>query len=81
MTHDTVGNIWLFQIGDIFWCQRHGQSADRILVMEQGQLAESGTHKELLAEDGIYAGLYRRQFNKNDDAARELAQAIPLAVL
>ena len=57
------------------------QSADRILVMEQGRLAESGTHDELLAQEGLYAGLYRRQFNKNDDAAMELAQAIPLAIL
>jgi subfamily B ATP-binding cassette protein MsbA len=57
------------------------QSADRILVMEQGRLAESGNHQELLAQDGLYAALYRRQFNKNEAILPELAQAISLAAL
>jgi ABC-type multidrug transport system fused ATPase/permease subunit len=32
-------------------------------VMEQGQLVEAGTHDELLAEQGIYAGLWNIQQN------------------
>lgn len=32
--------------------------ADRIIVMEKGRIAESGTHKELLSKGGIYAGLW-----------------------
>jgi len=39
------------------------ENADRILVMEQGEIAESGTHKELLAAQGHYAKLYRKQFH------------------
>jgi ATP-binding cassette subfamily B protein len=36
--------------------------ADRILVLEQGQIIESGTHAELLAKSGRYAGFYAQQF-------------------
>ena len=36
--------------------------ADRILVMEQGQIIESGTHAELLEREGRYARFYAQQF-------------------
>jgi subfamily B ATP-binding cassette protein MsbA len=36
--------------------------ADLIVVMEDGRIAETGTHADLLARDGLYAGLYRLQF-------------------
>jgi ATP-binding cassette subfamily B protein len=35
--------------------------ADRILVLDQGRLAESGTHLELLRRDGLYAEMWARQ--------------------
>jgi ATP-binding cassette, subfamily B, bacterial MsbA len=38
------------------------QNADIILVMEQGQLAEMGTHAELLTKGGLYAKLHALQF-------------------
>ncbi|NBC85423.1 MAG: ATP-binding cassette domain-containing protein [Bacteroidetes bacterium] len=37
------------------------QEADLILVMDQGQIAERGTHEELMAENGVYADLYEKQ--------------------
>jgi ATP-binding cassette subfamily B protein len=37
-------------------------AADQILVMDQGQIAERGTHAELLAADGLYAKIYNEQF-------------------
>jgi subfamily B ATP-binding cassette protein MsbA len=36
--------------------------ADRILVMEKGQILESGNHAELIAKQGLYANLYQKQF-------------------
>ena len=39
------------------------RNADVILVMEQGDVVESGTHEELLARGGVYAKLYNSQFD------------------
>ena len=39
------------------------ESADLILVMQEGAIVERGTHAELLARGGVYAGLHRLQFN------------------
>lgn len=39
------------------------RKCDRILVLEKGQIVESGTHEELLALERRYAGFYARQFN------------------
>ena len=42
--------------------------ADRILVLDDGVIAEQGTHEELLARPGIYRKLYELQFEDNGTA-------------
>ena len=37
------------------------EKCDRIVVVEQGEIVEVGTHEELLAMGGIYQNLYRQQ--------------------
>ncbi len=40
------------------------RNADLILCMKDGDIVEQGTHEELMAMDGFYAGLYNSQFDK-----------------
>jgi len=42
------------------------KNADKILVLEKGNLVESGTHDELLALDGLYAHLYKIQYRNKE---------------
>jgi len=48
------------------------ERADRIMVLDQGRIVETGTHRELLARKGQYAALYRMQFT---EAAPDALQA------
>ena len=41
------------------------EHADKIVVLAQGRVVETGSHRELLAHNGVYAGLYRNQFRDN----------------
>ena len=43
--------------------------ADQILVLDHGQLAESGTHSELLAASGLYAEMWARQAEERQEEA------------
>jgi subfamily B ATP-binding cassette protein MsbA len=40
------------------------EGADRIIVLDKGRIAESGSHRELLEQGGLYAALHGMQFNE-----------------
>ncbi|QNH06114.1 lipid A export permease/ATP-binding protein MsbA [Pseudomonas sp. B11D7D] len=44
------------------------EKADLILVMDQGQIVERGSHTELLAQNGYYARLHAKQFEDGDES-------------
>ncbi len=41
------------------------RKADKIIVLDKGEVREAGTHRELLAKGGFYAGLHEMQFEKH----------------
>ena len=47
--------------------------ADKILVVDQGRIVQSGTHAEVLTAGGLYAELYRTQFEKQAAGVEQLA--------
>jgi ATP-binding cassette subfamily B protein len=49
------------------------RDADQILVIDDGIAVERGTHDDLLAAGGLYAELYRTQFEKSPQTAEEIA--------
>jgi ATP-binding cassette subfamily B protein len=45
------------------------RSADQILVLDDGRMVERGTHEQLVARNGVYAALYRKQLLEDELAA------------
>lgn len=48
------------------------EKADRIIVMQKGQIVETGTHNELLSKSGVYSQLHRIQFEWNDSVSENV---------
>jgi subfamily B ATP-binding cassette protein MsbA len=52
------------------------ENADKILVLDNGSVAESGTHDELLNQDGIYKSLYQNKFNDSGDPKKPSRKSV-----
>jgi len=46
--------------------------ADQVLVIQQGQIIEQGTHAELIAQQGVYANLYALQLGKTEESVMSI---------
>jgi ATP-binding cassette subfamily B protein len=55
------------------------RKADRILVIEDGRIAEMGTHRELLKKRGHYYRLYTRQFRREMEEGYDVLNSRGLA--
>ena len=54
------------------------READQILVIEAGQVVETGTHLDLLDAGGLYADLYLTQFKHQEDQQPEERMSGPV---
>ncbi|HUT19097.1 MAG TPA: ABC transporter ATP-binding protein [Anaerolineae bacterium] len=56
------------------------RGADKVLVLEEGEIVERGTHTSLMAARGKYYDLYMSQFRRETDEEEEERQPVPAGV-
>ena len=58
-------------------------NADEIIVLRAGEIAERGTHKALMAKDGLYAQMWQRQLDAREaeDRLRHVRETDELGVV
>ena len=55
------------------------RNANRIIVMDEGRIVESGTHAELLEQAGLYARLYEMQFAREEEGEGEAPEELAVS--
>ncbi len=56
------------------------RGADRIIVLQDGRIAEIGNHDELMADKGLYFKLYSLNYSSFDDIPEEVIQEVAASV-